>query len=37
MRLRPETAAAILTGMDADAAYALTLTVASRNAAAPKD
>jgi flagellar motility protein MotE (MotC chaperone) len=37
VRLRPETAAAILTGMEADAAYAITLTVASRNARVPKE
>lgn len=34
-RLRPEVAAAVLTGMEADAAYAITLTIASRNANVP--
>lgn len=34
-RLRPEVAARILTSMEADAAYAITLTIASRNAAVP--
>jgi flagellar motility protein MotE (MotC chaperone) len=36
-RLRPEVAAAILTGMEADAAYAITLTIASRNANVPTE
>jgi flagellar motility protein MotE (MotC chaperone) len=35
-RMRPDLAAEVLTGMDADAAYALTLTIASRNARVPK-
>lgn len=35
-RMRPDLAAEVLTGMNADAAYALTLTIASRNAAVPK-
>jgi flagellar motility protein MotE (MotC chaperone) len=35
-RMRPEVAADVLTGMDADAAYAITLTITSRNAAVPK-
>ena len=34
-RMRPELAAEVLTGMSADAAYAVTLTIASRNAAVP--
>jgi flagellar motility protein MotE (MotC chaperone) len=34
-RMRPDVAAEVLTGMDADAAYAVTVTVASRNAAVP--
>jgi flagellar motility protein MotE (MotC chaperone) len=34
-RMRPDLAAEVLTGMDADAAYALTLTIASRNARVP--
>ena len=33
--MRPEIAAEVLTGMNADAAYAVTLTIASRNAAVP--
>ena len=32
-RMRPEIAAEVLTGMNADAAYAVTVTIASRNAA----
>jgi flagellar motility protein MotE (MotC chaperone) len=35
-RMRPEIAADVLTGMNADSAYAVTLTIASRNAAVPK-
>jgi flagellar motility protein MotE (MotC chaperone) len=35
-RMRPDLAAEVLTGMNADAAYALTLTIASRNAGVPK-
>lgn len=35
-RMRPETAAEVLAGMSADSAYAITVTVASRNAAVPK-
>ena len=35
-RMRPDLAAEVLTGMSADAAYALTLTIASRNAGVPK-
>lgn len=36
-RMRPELAAAVLTDMDADAAYAVTLTIASRNARVPTE
>ena len=36
-RMRPELAAEVLTGMNADAAYAVTLTIASRNAAVPTE
>jgi flagellar motility protein MotE (MotC chaperone) len=36
-RMRPELAAKVLTGMTADAAYAVTVTVASRNAAVPTE
>ncbi|MBA3325795.1 MAG: hypothetical protein H0T41_11235 [Rhodobacteraceae bacterium] len=36
-RLRPEVAAAVLTGMEADAAYAITLTIAGRNANVPTE
>jgi flagellar motility protein MotE (MotC chaperone) len=36
-RMRPEIAANVLTGMNADAAYAVTLTIASRNAAVPTE
>lgn len=36
-RMKPEIAAQILTSMNADTAYAITLTVASRNARAPTD
>lgn len=35
VRMRPEVAAEVLTGMNADAAYAVTLTITSRNAAVP--
>lgn len=35
-RMRPEIAAQVLTGMNPDAAYAVTLTIASRNSAVPK-
>ncbi len=34
-RMRPELAAQVLAGMNADAAYAVTLTIASRNARVP--
>ena len=34
-RMRPDVAAKVLTGMSADTAYAVTLTIASRNAAVP--
>lgn len=34
-RMRPDTAAQVLTGMSAEAAYAVTLTIASRNARVP--
>ena len=34
-RMRPDIAAKVLTGMNADTAYAVTLTIASRNAAVP--
>jgi flagellar motility protein MotE (MotC chaperone) len=34
-RMRPELAAQVLAGMNADAAYAVTLTIASRNSRAP--
>ncbi len=37
VRLRPEIAAAILAGMEPSAAYAITLTVASRNANVPTE
>ena len=33
----PRSPAAILTGMEADAAYAITLTIASRNANVPDE
>jgi flagellar motility protein MotE (MotC chaperone) len=36
-RMRPELAAAVLTDMEADAAYAVTLTIASRNAGVPTE
>lgn len=36
-RLRPETAAAVLTGMEPAAAYAVTLMIASRNANVPTE
>jgi len=36
-RMRPDLAAEVLTGMSADAAYALTLTIASRNAGVPTE
>ncbi len=36
-RMRPEIAAQVLAGMEADAAYAVTLTIASRNAAVPTE
>jgi flagellar motility protein MotE (MotC chaperone) len=36
-RMRPEIAANVLIGMNADAAYAVTLTIASRNAAVPTE
>ena len=36
-RMRPELAAQVLTGMSADSAYALTLTVASRNSRVPTE
>ncbi len=35
-RMRPDVAASVLTGMQPDSAYAVTLTIASRNAAVPK-
>lgn len=34
-RMRPELAAQVLAGMNADSAYAVTLTIASRNSRAP--
>ena len=34
-RMRPDVAAKVLTGMQAERAYALTLTIASRNHAVP--
>jgi len=37
VELRPETAAAILSGMAPEQAYAITLTIASRNARVPKE
>jgi flagellar motility protein MotE (MotC chaperone) len=36
-RMRPEAAAEVLTAMDADSAYAVTLTIASRNSRVPTD
>ena len=36
-RMRPDLAAEVLTGMTADSAYAVTLTIASRNAAVPTE
>jgi flagellar motility protein MotE (MotC chaperone) len=36
-RMRPEAAAQVLTAMDADGAYAVTLTIASRNARVPTE
>jgi len=36
-RMRPELAAQVLTGMPADTAYAVTLTIASRNADVPTE
>lgn len=36
-RMRPDAAAAVLTGMNPDSAYALTVTIASRNAAVPTE
>jgi flagellar motility protein MotE (MotC chaperone) len=36
-RMRPDVAAEVLTGMNADSAYAVTLTIASRNAAVPTE
>jgi len=36
-RMRPEAAAQVLTAMDADSAYAVTLTIASRNSRVPTD
>jgi flagellar motility protein MotE (MotC chaperone) len=36
-RMRPEIAAQVLAGMEADAAYAVTLTIASRNADVPTE
>jgi flagellar motility protein MotE (MotC chaperone) len=37
VRMRPELAAQVLTGMDPERAYAITVMVASRNAAAPRE
>jgi hypothetical protein len=34
--MRPDLAAEVLTGMGTDAAYALTLTIASRHLGVPK-
>ena len=34
-RMRPDVAAKVLTGMNAENAYAVTLTIASRNHAVP--
>jgi flagellar motility protein MotE (MotC chaperone) len=36
-RMRPEIAADVLTGMEPDAAYAVTLTITSRNSAVPTE
>jgi flagellar motility protein MotE (MotC chaperone) len=36
-RMKPESAAEVLTAMEPDAAYAITLTIASRNARAPTE
>jgi flagellar motility protein MotE (MotC chaperone) len=36
-RMRPDVAAEVLTGMTAESAYAVTLTIASRNAAVPTE
>ena len=36
-RMRPEIAAQVLAGMEVDAAYAVTLTIASRNSAVPTE
>jgi flagellar motility protein MotE (MotC chaperone) len=36
-RMRPDVAAKVLTGMKAESAYAVTLTIASRNAAVPTE
>jgi flagellar motility protein MotE (MotC chaperone) len=36
-RMRPDVAAQVLTGMTPESAYALTVTIASRNAAVPTD
>lgn len=36
-RMQPEAAAQVLTAMDADGAYAVTLTIASRNAGVPTE
>ena len=36
-RMRPEAAAAVMTGMKPESAYAVTVTIASRNAAVPKE
>lgn len=37
VRMKPEIAAEVLTGMTADAAYAVTLTIASRNSGVPTE
>ncbi len=37
VRMKPEIAAEVLTGMSADSAYAVTLTIASRNSAVPTE
>ena len=36
-RMRPEAAAAVMTGMKPESAYAVMVTIASRNAAVPKE
>jgi len=36
-RMRPDVAALVLTGMKPETAYAVTLTIASRNAAVPTE